>query len=91
MLDVHELTTVADYFVICEGNTERQIGAIADNVLQELKEVNLDLYHKEGAPASGWVLLDYGSVLVHIFSPEKRNYYQLETLWQEAATVIKML
>ena len=92
MLDVRELTTLTDYFVICEGASERQINAINDGILEELKKKhNIYVYHKEGTPESGWILLDYGHVLVHIFSPERRAYYRLEELWQDAPTVMKML
>ncbi len=91
MLDVHELTTLASYFVICEGNSERQLRAITDGILKDLKDADTLPLNKEGTPASGWILLDYGSVLVHVFSPARRQYYQLEALWQEAATVMKML
>lgn len=91
MLEVKALTTLADYFVICEGNSERQINAIYDGILENMKEEDIRTYGKEGTPESGWILLDYGNVLVHIFSPAKREYYQLENLWQEAPTVMKML
>lgn len=91
MLDVTELTTLANYFVICEGNSNRQINAINDSILEDLREAKVKPYHKEGTADSGWILLDYGNVLVHIFSPEKRAYYNLEKLWEEAPTVMKML
>lgn len=91
MLDVHDLTTLADYFVICEGSSERQLNAITENILDELKEAGERPYHREGTPASGWILLDFGYVLAHVFSPERRAYYQLESLWQEAPTVMKMI
>ena len=91
MLAVEELTTLTDYFVICEGRSERQIRAINDAILDELKKQNIPIYHKEGTPESGWILLDYGNVIAHIFSPERRSYYQLEQLWQEAPTVMKIL
>jgi len=91
MLAVEELTTLADYFVICEGTSERQIRAINEAILDELKKQNVAIYHKEGTPESGWILLDYGNVLAHIFTPERRSYYQLEQLWEEAPTVMKIL
>lgn len=91
MLEVKALTTLADYFVICEGNSDRQINAIYEGIMEDMKEENIRPYGKEGTPESGWILLDYGNVLVHIFSPAKREYYQLESLWQEAPTVMKML
>ena len=91
MLAVEELTTLTDYFVICEGKSERQLRAINDAILDELKKQEVSIYHKEGTPESGWILLDYGNVIVHIFSPERRYYYQLEELWKEAPTVMKIL
>ncbi len=91
MLAVEELTTLTDYFVICEGKSERQLRAINDAILDELKKQEVSIYHKEGTPESGWILLDYGNVIVHIFSPERRSYYQLEELWKEAPTVMKIL
>ena len=86
-----EVTTLADYFVICEGTSNRQLNAIRDGILESLKEQGYGLHHKEGSSESGWILLDYEDILVHIFSPERRAYYQLEELWQEAPTVMKML
>lgn len=91
MLNVHDLTTLADYFVICEGSSSRQLNAITENILDELKKVELRPHHREGTPESGWILIDCGNVLVHIFSPERRAYYRLEELWQEAPTVVKMI
>lgn len=91
MLDVHNLTTLADYFVICDGASDRQLNAIHENILDELKKADIHPYHQEGSSASGWILLDYGYVIAHIFSPDRRNYYKLEELWQNAPTVVKML
>ncbi len=91
MLAVEELTTLADYFVICEGTSERQLRAIDEAILGELKKQNVAIYHKEGTPKSGWILLDYGNVLAHIFTPERRSYYQLEQLWEEAPTVMRIM
>ena len=91
LLEVEELTTLADYFVICEGTSHRQLGAIRDGIVEALKGMGYGLYHQEGTPESGWILLDYGNILVHIFSPERRAFYQLEELWEDAPTVMKML
>ncbi|MEM7030396.1 MAG: ribosome silencing factor [Chloroflexota bacterium] len=91
LLEVRELTTLADYFVICEGTSKRQLGAIRDGIQDTLKEEAYGLRHREGTPDSGWILLDYENVLVHIFSPERRAYYQLESLWEDAPTIVKML
>lgn len=91
LLEVRDLTSLADYFVICEGTSRRQLGAIQSGILESLKEQQYSLRHQEGTPDSGWILLDYEDILVHIFSPERRAYYQLEELWQDAPTVLKML
>lgn len=91
LLDVRELTTLADYFVICQGSSDRQINAIIDGIRQELKEHGESIYHLEGTAESGWILMDYGSVLTHVFSADRRNYYQIEALWQEAPTILRML
>ena len=91
LLEVRPLTTLADYFVICEGTSARQLNAIRDGVREALSEKGYGLHHQEGTAESGWILLDYEDILVHIFSPERRAYYQLEELWQSAPTVMKML
>ncbi|MDQ1301746.1 MAG: ribosome-associated protein [Chloroflexota bacterium] len=91
LLDVRELTSIADYFVICAADSDRQARA-----LQEILEVELKQEHKtrplstEGEAASGWILLDYNSVLVHIFSKPARAFYRLEELWKAAPVVLKI-
>jgi len=91
LLDLAGKTIVADYFVIATGSSDRQIRAIVEDVVVQLKRehgvINLSV---EGAAESGWVLIDYGSVVVHIFSPKQRDYYQLERLWSEAHTVVRI-
>ena len=91
MLDMREVTYLADYYVLCDGTSKRQINAITDDLLKNLKKAGSFPAIREGSPESGWVLLDFGSVITHIFSPDKRNYYQLEELWQEAPIVVRML
>ena len=90
LLDLGELTTVADAFVICSGGSERQIDAIADGILASLREEGVKPIGREGAPESHWVLLDYGSVIVHVFTPPERDYYQLERHWSGARTVLRV-
>lgn len=90
LLDVSEVTIIADYFVICSASSQRQIRALADNVSRELKgDVGRPLA-VEGEPDSGWVLVDYGDVIVHIFMPEVRRLYDLETFWKNAKTVVRI-
>jgi ribosome-associated protein len=90
LLDLGELTTVADAFVICSGGSERQIDAIADGILGGLRDEGVRPIGREGAPESHWVLLDYGAVIVHVFTPPERDYYQLERHWSGAKTVLRV-
>jgi ribosome-associated protein len=88
LLDIREVTTVADYFVICSGNNPRQIQTIADTIDEELGKQGAALLHREGTAETGWILLDFGDVIVHIFGPKEREYYRIERLWSEAKTVV---
>ncbi len=88
LLDLQGVSSITDYFVICTGNNARQIRAIATAIDEKMSEVGLSAFHREGAPDSGWLLLDYSDVIVHIFSPKERDYYRLERLWSNAKTVI---
>jgi ribosome-associated protein len=90
-LDMRELTSLADYYVLCDGSSIRQINAIVDELVKELKRSGSWQANVEGTPEFGWMLIDFGSVVVHVFSPEQRAYYQLEELWQEAPIVMRML
>jgi ribosome-associated protein len=91
MLDMRQITLLADYYVLCDGASVRQISAISDELIQELKTAGTRRASMEGTPESGWVLIDFGSVIAHIFSPAQRAYYQLEELWQDAPIVVRML
>jgi ribosome-associated protein len=88
MLDIQDITVIADYFVICSGNNSRQIQAIAEAIDEELGKQGVNLLHREGNADTGWVLLDLGGVIVHIFGPQEREYYHLERLWNNAKTVV---
>ena len=90
LLDLGELTTLADAFVICSGGSERQIGAIADGIVEALRDEGIRPIGREGTSDSHWVLLDYGSVIVHVFTPPERDYYQLERHWAAARTVLRV-
>ena len=91
LLDIRPVSVIADYFVICSSASERQIQAISEEILAKLREVGVDPLHAEGTAASGWVLMDYGVVIVHIFLPQVRRYYNLEQLWKDARTVVRIL
>ena len=90
LLELAPLTTLADYFVICSGGSERQLDAIADGIISPLRDEKVRPIGREGTPASHWVLLDYGSVIVHIFTPPERDYYGLEKHWSEAKTILRV-
>lgn len=90
LLDVGGLTTVADHFVICSGGSERQLGAIADGIIEGLKAEGIRPLGREGGAGSHWLLLDYGTVIVHVFAPPERDFYQLERLWAEAPTLLRV-
>lgn len=90
LLDIRPQASFADFFVICSGTSERQIKAIVDNVMETLEHEGFHALHSEGAPSSGWVLIDYGSVIAHVFAPAERQYYRLERLWSDASTVVRV-
>ena len=90
LLDLTGLTAMADYFVIASGGSERQLDAIADGVVSGLRDERLRPIGREGTAASHWVLLDFGSVIVHIFTPPERDYYGLEKHWSEAKTILRV-
>jgi len=91
MLDLREITPLADYFVICTADSERQARTLQEILVEELKkEQQVRPLSTEGEPASGWLLLDYNYVIVHIFSKDRRAFYRLEELWKAAPLVLKI-
>jgi len=90
LLDVRDVVSFADYFVMCSGQSSRQINAIYDEILHSLKREGIIPRHREGTIDSGWLLLDYGDIIIHIFAPSEREYYQLDELWSQANPVIRI-
>jgi ribosome-associated protein len=90
LLDLTGLTTLADAFVICSGGSERQLDAIANGVIEGMRDEKVRPIGREGTAVSHWVLLDFGAVVVHIFTPPEREYYSLEKHWAEAKTVLRV-
>ena len=84
VLDVQGVSGIADYFLVCSGGSATHIQTIADAIRDELRSQGVRPRHTEGVPESGWVLLDYGTVLVHVFLEDTRVYYALERLWGDA-------
>lgn len=90
LLDMHEICSFADYFILCSADSDKQIGAIHEDIERALKPSGVVPQHCEGTAESGWVLLDFGDVVVHIFAPSQRDYYNLDELWSQASTVLRI-
>ncbi|HEY7133154.1 MAG TPA: nicotinate (nicotinamide) nucleotide adenylyltransferase [Candidatus Limnocylindrales bacterium] len=90
LLDLTGLTTLADAFVICSGGSERQLQAIADGVIEGMRAEKVRPIGREGTASSHWILVDFGAVVVHVFTPPERDYYSLEKHWSEARTVLRV-
>lgn len=87
VLDLRDISTFADFFVICSGTNSRQIQAIADEIQMRLKKLGEQANSIEGYQNAEWVLMDYGDYLIHVFSEKARAYYDLERLWRDAKSV----
>jgi len=87
VLDVQSVSSVTDYFLVCSGRSAPHVKTIADAIRTELKDEGMRPLHAEGQAESGWVLLDYGDVLMHVFLEDTRAYYGLERLWGDAPTL----
>lgn len=86
-LDMENVTTIADCFVICHGNNERQVQAIAQSVKDAVEEKGYTIDRMEGTEKARWILIDIGDVICHVFHEEERSYYHLERLWGDAREV----
>ena len=91
MLDLRQVAYFADYFIIMSAESSRQIEALEEDITKYLKDANVSRFHREGTPSSGWVLLDFSDVVIHIFGPEEREFYNLERLWSRAPQVVRVL
>ncbi|OGW79832.1 MAG: ribosome silencing factor [Omnitrophica bacterium RIFCSPLOWO2_12_FULL_44_17] len=87
VLDVRELTDIADYFLIVHGTSDRHVRTLADHIMDVLDQNNVRVAHVEGLTSAKWVLLDYSNVMIHVFYYETRSYYHLGRLWGEAKVV----
>ena len=90
MMDLRALTAFADYFVVMTADSARQTEALEEDLTSAMKEIGVARTHREGTPVSGWVLLDFGGVLIHIFGPEERQFFGLERLWSRAPQVVRI-
>lgn len=91
LLDLRPVSLIADYFILASGTSERQIQAIAEEMERRLKGQGITPLHSEGTAESGWLILDFGSVVAHVMSPQARDYYGLEELWQGAQLVVRIM
>ena len=87
LLDVHKMTTVADIFVICSAQSNRQVSAVADHIVSTLKKKGIKPLNVEGKKDGHWVLMDYGDMIVHVFFEPLRTFYDLESLWADARPI----
>lgn len=87
ILDVRKISSIADYLLICTGNSEPHLKAIADEIGRRLRDAGIRPHHREGYPPSRWIVMDYNDVMIHIFHPDLREHYGLEQLWGDAKNV----
>jgi len=91
LLDLVDVCSFTDYFVICNGSSKRALKALAEEVRKAVKQEHVIRERSvEGEPSDGWLLIDYGDVILHLFSNDLRQYYQLEELWQEGKVLIRV-
>jgi ribosome-associated protein len=90
LLDVREACNFADYFVLSTAESERQINAVSEEIEKSLKVDGERVIHREGSADSGWVLLDYGDVIIHTFAPFERELYNLEEMWSSARAIVRI-
>jgi len=89
-MDVHEIASFTDYFIICSGTSDRMLESLFDTVLETSKK-KFDLIGKgEGLPSTGWMVIDLGDIVVHLLSPDQRSYYRLEQLWERGKVLLRL-
>ena len=87
LIDIEEISTIADYFIIASGTNRNQVQAMADNVEEALSKAGCEPKHIEGYPSANWVLMDYGDIILHIFDEENRLFYDLERIWRDGKII----
>lgn len=90
LMDLQNVVSFTDYFVLCNGTTDRMLDALASAAIEKVKEVHGRKGRKEGLPEAGWLVVDFGDVIVHLFAPEQREYYKLEELWHEGKVLLRL-
>jgi ribosome-associated protein len=90
LIDIKEIASFTDYFVICNGTSSRMLDALAKGVQESMREKYKRKGRIEGGSNDGWLVVDFGDVVVHLFSPDQREYYRLEDLWQDGKTLVRV-
>lgn len=90
LMDIQDIASFADYFVICNGTSDRMLDALANAVLDEVKQQFQMNAHIEGQANDGWLVVDMGDVVLHLFSPDQRDYYDLEKLWDRGKVLLRL-
>ena len=88
IIDISEISVLADYFVICNGSSDSQVKALVDNVEEKMAKAGYELKQHEGNGSGTWVLLDFADVIVHVFDKENRLFYNLERIWSDGKTIV---
>jgi len=90
LLDLKGIASFTDYFIICNGTTDRMLNALADTLLKDMRKAFKKKGRKEGEARDGLLIVDYGDLIVHLFSPDQREYYRLEELWNEGKVLLRL-
>jgi ribosome-associated protein len=90
LMDIHEIASFADFFIICSGTSDRMIRSLADIVEEEARHATKLPVRVQGSSDSGWVVVDCGDIVIHLFSPSQRDYYRLEELWERGKVLVRL-
>jgi ribosome-associated protein len=90
LLELKDISAITDYFVLCTGTSDRMLDALADSALEQIRKTQKKKGRKEGLARDGWLVVDSGDVVVHLFSPDQRDYYELEDLWKEGKVLVRV-
>ncbi len=90
LLDVKDISSFTDYMIMLSGSSTRQVQSLGNDIAEKIKKDGLRLHHQEGSSNSGWVLLDFGDIVVNVFSEEQRNFYKLEEVWRTGRELIRI-
>lgn len=90
LMDIREIADFADYFIMCSGTSDRMLQGLADDLLKRIRKQKQIHGRMEGVAEDGWILIDFGDVIVHLFSPDRRKYYRLEDLWGQGKVLLRL-